>query len=44
MGKGIYPSALQQPWQELAVIIQRYITCDGQHDMVKPQQLKLLAI
>lgn len=42
-GKGIHPSTLRQPWQELAVIVQRYITCDGQQDVVKPHQLKLLA-
>lgn len=28
-GKAIHPSALRQPWKELAVIVQRYITCDG---------------
>jgi len=30
--KGNHPSVLQQPWQELAVIVQRYITCDDRHD------------
>lgn len=43
-GKGIHPSALRWPWQELEVIVQWYITCDGRWDVVKPRQLKLLNI
>lgn len=43
-GKGIHPSTLRKPWQELEVIVQRYITCDGCQDVVNPHQLKLLAI
>lgn len=42
-GKWIHPTYLRKPWQELAIIIQRYITCDGNQDILKPQ-LKLLAI
>jgi hypothetical protein len=28
-GKGLNPTALSEPWRELAGMIQRYITCDG---------------
>lgn len=35
-GKGIHPTTLKQPWQELATIVQRYITCDRRQDVVKP--------
>ena len=43
-GKGIQPSSLAETWKELASIIQRYITCDGRRDVVRPRQLKLLAV
>lgn len=35
---------LAEPWRELAIIIQRYITCDGHQDLVRPRQLKLLDV
>jgi hypothetical protein len=28
-GKGLNPTALSEPWRELAGMVQRYITCDG---------------
>jgi hypothetical protein len=34
-GKGLNPSALSEPWRELAGVIQRYITCDGRYDVVR---------
>ena len=43
-GKGIQPSSLEEPWRELASIVQKYITCDERHDVVRPQQIKLLAV
>ena len=43
-GKGIYPAFLKQPWQELAVIIQNYITCDGHLDVVKSRQIQFLFV
>jgi hypothetical protein len=42
-GKGLNPNALSEPWRELAGVIQRYITCDGRYDVVRPCHLKLLA-
>jgi hypothetical protein len=42
-GKGLNPSALSEPWRELEGVIQRYITCDGRYDVVRPCHLKLLA-
>jgi hypothetical protein len=42
-GKGLNPSALSEPWKELAGVIQRYITCDGRYDVIRPRHLKLLA-
>jgi hypothetical protein len=42
-GKGLNPTALSEPWRELAGVIQRYITCDGRYDVVRPCHLKLLA-
>ena len=36
--------SLWKLWQELAVFIQRYVTCDGHQDVVKSCQLKLLAV
>jgi hypothetical protein len=42
-GKGLNPAALNEPWRELAGLIQRYITCDGRYNVVRPHQLKLLA-
>ena len=41
-GKGINPSTLKEPWKELAGVIQRYITCDGRYDVIRPRHLKLL--
>ena len=43
-GKGVLPSALGEPWAELARIIQSYITCEGRKDMVRPRHLKLLVV
>lgn len=43
-GKGIRPSSLGEPWGELARIVQNYNTCDGRKDVVRPRQLKLLAV
>ena len=43
-GKGIRPYSLREPWGELARIVQNYITCDGYRDVVRPRQLKLLAV
>jgi hypothetical protein len=42
-GKGLNPSTLREPWKELARIIQRYITCDGRYDVIRPHHLKLMA-
>ena len=42
-GKGLNPSTLSEPWKELAGVIQRYITCDAQYDVIRPCHLKLLA-
>jgi hypothetical protein len=42
-GKGLNPSTLSEPWKELAGVIQRYITCDGRYDVIRPRHLKLLA-
>jgi len=42
-GKGLNPTALSEPWRELAGVVQRNITCDGRYDMVRPRHLKLLA-
>ncbi len=42
-GKVIYPTSLSEPWHELEKVIQKYITCDGRHDVVRPWNLKLLA-
>jgi hypothetical protein len=41
-GKGLKPRALSKPWRELAGIIQRYITCDGRYNVVRPRHLKFL--
>jgi hypothetical protein len=41
-GKGLNPSTLREPWKELAGIIQWYITCDGQYDVIRPRHLKLI--
>jgi len=35
-GKGVLPVALREPWAELAMIIQNYITCEGRKDVVRP--------
>jgi len=43
-GKGIWPSSLGDPWGELAQIFQNCITCDGHKYVVRPRQLKLLAV
>jgi hypothetical protein len=42
-GKGLNPSTLSEPWKELAGIVQRYITCNGRYDVIRPRHLKLLA-
>jgi hypothetical protein len=42
-GKGLNPNALREPWRELEGVIQRYITCDGRYNVVRPCHLKLLA-
>jgi hypothetical protein len=42
-GKGLNPTALSEPWRELAGVIQRYITCDGRYDVMRLRHLKLLA-
>jgi hypothetical protein len=42
-GKGLNPTALSEPWRKLEGVIQRYITCDGRYDVVRPHHLKLLA-
>jgi len=42
-GKGLNPSTLSEPWKELAGIVQRYITCDGRYDVIRPCHIKLLA-
>jgi len=42
-GKGFHPASFGEPWKDLADIIQRYITSDGRHDVVRPCHLKLLA-
>ena len=41
-GKGLNPSTLSELWKELAGIVQCYITCDGQYDVIRPRHLKLL--
>ena len=43
-GKEVLPATLGEPWEELARIIQSYITCDGRKDMVRPRHLKLLVV
>ena len=42
-GKGLNPTALNEPWREMVGLIQRYITCDGRYNVVRPCHLKLLA-
>lgn len=42
--KGVLRAALGEPWEELARIIQRYITCEGRKDVVRPRHLKLLVV
>jgi lambda repressor-like predicted transcriptional regulator len=42
-GKGLNPTALNEPWRELEGVIQRYITYDGRYNVVWPLHLKLLA-
>ena len=39
-GKGVLPTALGEPWAELARSIQSYITCEGRKDVVRPRHLK----
>src|ERR1700733_562626 len=43
-GKGVLPTALGEPWAELAKIVQSYITCEGRKDVVRARHLKLLAV
>lgn len=43
-GKGVIPSSLGEPWGELARVIQNYTTCDGQIDVIRSHQLKLLVV
>lgn len=43
-GKGIRPSYLGEPWGELAQIVQKYITYNGNRDVVRLQQLKILVV
>ena len=43
-GNGVLPTALGEPWAELARTIQSYITCEGRKDVVRPRNLKLLAV
>lgn len=43
-GKGIKPTSLKEPWQELATIVHKYITCGGRQDVVWSRHLKMLAI
>jgi hypothetical protein len=33
-GKGLNPSTLNEPWKELAGIVQQYITYDGRYDLI----------
>ena len=42
-GKGINPNTLSEPWKELAVVIQSYITYDKRYDVIRPRHLKFLA-
>jgi hypothetical protein len=41
--KGLNPSTLSEPWKKLVGIVQRYITCNGRYDVIRPHHLKLLA-
>lgn len=43
-GKEVLPATLGEPWAELAIIVQSYITCNGRKDVVRPHHLKLLAV
>ena len=43
-GKGVLLATLGESWEELAKIIQSYITCDGRKDVVRPCHLKLLVM
>jgi hypothetical protein len=42
-GKGLNPSALSEPWRELAGVIQIYITFDGRYNVVSLCHLKWLS-
>lgn len=35
--------SFSEPWREIAEIVQRYIACDIRYDVVRPQNLMLLA-
>ena len=34
--KGVLPAMLGEPWEELAITVQSYITCEGRKDILRP--------